>query len=35
MTFTPVPLVVMIAIALVGEAFRRGVVLREDVEGLV
>ena len=35
MTFTPVPLVVMIVIALVGEAFRRGVVLREDVEGLV
>jgi len=35
MTFTPLPLVMMLAIALVGEAFRRGVVLREDVEGLV
>jgi len=35
MTFTPLPLVVMIAIALVGEAFRRGVVQRDDVEGLV
>lgn len=35
MTFTPLPLVAMLAIALVGEAFRRGVVLREDVEGLV
>jgi Protein of unknown function (DUF2975) len=35
MTFTPLPLVVMIVIALVGQAFRRGVVLREDVEGLV
>jgi hypothetical protein len=35
MTFTPLPLVAMIAIALVGEAFRRGIVLREDVEGLV
>ena len=35
MTFTPLPLAVMFAIALVGEAFRRGVVLREDTEGLV
>ena len=35
MTFTPQPLVMMITIALVGEAFRRGVVLREDVEGLI
>jgi len=33
--FTPLPLAVMIVIALVGEAFRRGVVLRDDVEGLV
>jgi hypothetical protein len=33
--FTPLPLAVMIVIALVGEAFRRGVLLREDVEGLV
>lgn len=35
MTITALPLMVMIAVALVGEAFRRGVVLREDVEGLV
>jgi hypothetical protein len=35
MTFTPLPLAVMLVIALVGEAFRRGVVLREDTEGLV
>jgi hypothetical protein len=35
LTFTPLPLAVMIVIALVGEAFRRGVVLRDDVEGLV
>jgi hypothetical protein len=35
MTFTPLPLAVMMVIALVGEAFRRGVVLREDTEGLV
>jgi hypothetical protein len=35
MTFSPLPLVVMLAIALVAEAFRRGVALREDVEGLV
>jgi len=35
LTFIPLPLVIMIVIALVGEAFRRGVVLRDDVEGLV
>jgi len=35
MTFTPLPLVVMLVIALIGEAFRRGVELRDDVEGLV
>jgi Protein of unknown function (DUF2975) len=35
MTFTLMPLAVMLVIALVGEAFRRGVVLREDVDGLV
>jgi len=35
MTFTPLPLVVMLVIALVGETFRRGIVLRHDVEGLV
>lgn len=35
MIFTPVPLVVMLAIALVAEAFGRGVALRDDVEGLV
>jgi hypothetical protein len=35
MTFTPMPLAVMMVIALVGEAFRRGVALREDTEGLV
>jgi len=35
MSFTPLPLVVMLVIALVGETFRRGVVLRHDVEGLV
>ena len=34
-SFTPLPIVIMLAIALVGEAFRRGVVLREDTEGLV
>jgi len=34
-TFTLMPLALMLVIALVGEAFRRGVVLREDVEGLV
>ena len=34
-TFTPLPLGIMLVIALVGEAFRRGVVLRRDVEGLV
>ena len=34
-TFTPLPIVVMLVIALIGEAFRRGVVLRDDVEGLV
>jgi hypothetical protein len=35
MTVTPVPLVLMLMIALVAEAFRRGVVLRDDVDGLV
>jgi hypothetical protein len=37
MTFsiTPLPIVIMLVIALIGEAFRRGVVLRDDVEGLV
>jgi len=35
MTFTPLPLVVLLVIALVGETFRRGIVLRHDVEGLV
>jgi len=35
MTITPLPLVLMLAIALIGEAFRRGIVLRRDVEGLV
>jgi hypothetical protein len=35
MTFTPLPLVVMLVIALIGETFRRGVELRDDVEGLV
>jgi hypothetical protein len=34
-SFTPLPIVMMLVIALVGEAFRRGIVLREDVEGLV
>ena len=34
-TFTPLPLVAGIVIALIGEAFRRGVELRDDVEGLV
>ncbi|HZJ07928.1 MAG TPA: DUF2975 domain-containing protein [Nocardioidaceae bacterium] len=34
-TFTPLPLVVMLVIALIGEAFRRGVQIRDDVEGLV
>ena len=34
-TVTPLPLVVMLVIALIGEAFRRGVVLGDDVEGLV
>ena len=34
-TFSPFPLVAMFVIALIGEAFRRGVVLREDTEGLV
>jgi hypothetical protein len=33
--FTLVPLVVMLVILLIGEAFRRGVELRDDVEGLV
>ena len=35
MTFTPLPIVIMLVIALIGEAFRRGIVLRDDVEGLV
>ena len=34
-TFTPLPLVAGIVIALIGEVFRRGVQLRQDVEGLV
>jgi len=34
-TFSPFPLLAMFVIALIGEAFRRGVVLRDDVEGLV
>ena len=34
-TFSPFPLLAMFVIALIGEAFRRGVVLREDVDGLV
>ena len=34
-TFTPLPLVAGIVIALIGEVFRRGVELRDDVEGLV
>jgi Protein of unknown function (DUF2975) len=34
-SFTLLPLAIMMVIALVGEAFRRGVVLRDDVEGLV
>jgi Protein of unknown function (DUF2975) len=35
MTFSPLPLVAMMVIALIGETFRRGVALREDVDGLV
>jgi hypothetical protein len=35
LSFTPIPLVVMLVIALVGEVFRRGIALRADVEGLV
>lgn len=35
MSLSPLPLVVMLVIALVGEAFRRGVELRDDVQGLV
>ena len=35
MSFTPIPLVSMLVIALIGEVFRRGVELRHDVEGLV
>ena len=35
LTITPLPIVLMLAIALIGEAFRRGIVLRHDVEGLV
>jgi len=34
-TFTALPLAAGIVIALIGEAFRRGVELRDDVEGLV
>ena len=34
-TFTPLPLATGIVIALIGEVFRRGVELRDDVEGLV
>jgi hypothetical protein len=34
-TFSPFPLFAMFVIALIAEAFRRGVVLRDDVEGLV
>jgi len=34
-TFTPLPLAAGIVIALIGEAFRRGVEIRDDVEGLV
>ena len=35
MTFTPLPLVVMMVIFVISETFRRGIALREDVEGLV
>jgi len=35
MTFTLTPLVAMMVIFLIGETFRRGVALRDDVEGLV
>ena len=35
LSFSLFPLVVMLLLALIGEAFRRGVELREDVEGLV
>jgi hypothetical protein len=39
MTLTPLPLMVMLMVmlmvALIAEAFRRGVALRDDVEGLV
>lgn len=35
MTLTTLPLVVMLMVALIAEAFRRGVTLRDDVEGLV
>jgi hypothetical protein len=34
-SFTPLPIVIMLVIGLVGEAFRRGIALREDTEGLV
>ncbi|NMM32880.1 MAG: DUF2975 domain-containing protein [Phycicoccus sp.] len=34
-TFSPFPLFAMFVIALIAEAFRRGVILRNDVEGLV
>ncbi|MHB8188116.1 MAG: DUF2975 domain-containing protein [Dermatophilaceae bacterium] len=35
MSLPPWPLVAVLVVALIGEAFRRGVVLRNDVEGLV
>ena len=34
-TFSPAPLFAMFVIAFIGEVFRRGVALRDDVEGLV
>jgi len=35
MTLNPLPLIVMLVILLISETFRRGVALRDDVEGLV
>lgn len=35
LSFTPLPLVAMLVIALVGEVLRRGIELRDDVAGLV
>ena len=35
LSFTPIPLVAMLVIALVGEVLRRGIELRDDVAGLV